>query len=51
MGNHSQAVDVDPQELQNAQDMWHAFACGSKYAIIFTCGVLVLLALIFIDFT
>lgn len=52
MGEHSHgAVDVDPRELKKAQEMWDAFACGSKYAILAICGVLIALALTFIDFT
>ncbi len=52
MGEHSHgAVDIDPQELKKAQEMWDAFACGSKYAILAICGVLIALALTFIDFT
>ncbi|MBK6896794.1 MAG: aa3-type cytochrome c oxidase subunit IV [Alphaproteobacteria bacterium] len=51
MGEHSQAVDVDPQELKKAQEMWHSFACVSKTVVVVTCVVLILLALVFIDFT
>lgn len=51
MGEHTQAVDVDPQELQKAQEMWGAFACASKYAILAICGLLIALALAFIDFS
>ncbi|MCB1680828.1 MAG: aa3-type cytochrome c oxidase subunit IV [Alphaproteobacteria bacterium] len=51
MGDHTQAVDVDPRELEHARKTWDSFACGAKYAILAIAAVLVFLALTFIHFT
>ncbi len=50
MEEHS-AVEVDPKDLEHAQNMWHNFATGGKYAVIITVLILVGLALAFVKFT
>tara|TARA_R110001592_G_scaffold3525_34_gene20236 strand:- start:8683 stop:8835 length:153 start_codon:yes stop_codon:yes gene_type:complete len=50
MAEHK-AVKVDPKELQKAQDFWHNFMIGTKYATIATAIILILLALAFVKFT
>ncbi len=44
MADHK-PVDVDPKEIERAEQMWHNFTVGSKYAIYATIFILVCLAL------
>lgn len=49
MANHK-TVDVDPQSLKNAEDMWHNFTVFGKYTILGICALLLGLALAFVQF-
>ena len=44
MGNQ-QKVDVDPKELEEAQEFWDFFMKASKYCIVAVIIVLILMAL------
>ena len=47
MADHK-AVEVDQEELKNAQEMWHNFTVIGKYSTIATCVILIGLALAFV---
>lgn len=49
MAKH-ETVEVDPKALENAEKMWSNFTTASKYGIVATCVVLVILALAFVKF-
>ncbi|MBI1326234.1 MAG: aa3-type cytochrome c oxidase subunit IV [Alphaproteobacteria bacterium] len=38
-------VNLDPQQVQEAKDMWHGFTQLSKYSIIAIVGILLLMAI------
>jgi hypothetical protein len=46
---HHEPVSVDPNELHRAQAMWHNFTQGLKYGSISVAGLLIVMALAFID--
>ena len=49
MAEHIQ-VPVDTKQVKNANETWHKFAHGSKYAIVGIIAVLIFLAVVFIGF-
>ena len=50
MAEHK-AVEVTKEQIQEAENLWHHFTVGMKYATYATCIILVLLALAFVKFT
>jgi hypothetical protein len=47
---NTEAVKVTKKQVDDAQNMWHNFVVGSKYSILATILILVLLAIGFVDF-
>ena len=47
----SKPVKVDKKELLRAEEFWSNFMIATKYAILSTTALLVLLALAFVKFT
>ena len=48
---HHHPPEVDPKDIERAATMWDAFVQKGKYATILTCALLVLLALMFVNFS
>ena len=46
-----QPVEADPKELEKAQQFWDNFMIGSKYACYGIAAILLVLALVFVDFS
>lgn len=48
MGNNNQTpVQVDPKQIESAKALWDKFTTATKYTVIFSAVVLIIMALAF----
>lgn len=49
--DHQPVTEIDVNSIKEAHKMWDNFVVASKYSIYVTAAILVILALVFVDFT
>ncbi|MBI1300890.1 MAG: aa3-type cytochrome c oxidase subunit IV [Alphaproteobacteria bacterium] len=49
--DHQPVTEIDQNSIKEAQKMWKNFTTVGKYSVYVTAAILIILALIFVDFT
>lgn len=49
MGNHHTPVDVDPQAVKHAEQLWHNFTRATTFVIVSSAVILCLMAFFLVD--